>query len=115
MMVLTKRAIWNGISTILLGVSPNVAVMVLGANIQLAGSTCHVSASTLKYFLPPGSLTKALYSRNPDCQIWLDSYKEEYNGLLNTKLHLILLVKTNTLFCVRNMAQRQFHPCARLL
>jgi hypothetical protein len=36
---------------------------------------------TLKSHIPPGSLSKALYSRNPDWDIWFASYKEEYDGL----------------------------------
>jgi hypothetical protein len=41
----------------------------------------HVSATDLHCIIPPGSLNKAMYSRNPDKPIWLESYKEEYNGL----------------------------------
>jgi hypothetical protein len=48
---------------------------------QLAGISRHVSASGLKSVIGPGSLSTALYSRNPDRDIWLESYKEEYNGL----------------------------------
>ncbi len=48
---------------------------------QLAGISRHVSASGLKSVIASGSLSTALYSRNPDRDIWLDSYKEEYNGL----------------------------------
>jgi hypothetical protein len=37
-----------------------------GQNFRLAGSTRQVSAVELKCLIPPGSLGKALYSRNPD-------------------------------------------------
>jgi hypothetical protein len=50
---------------------------------MLAGSAQHVSANTLQCHLPPGSLLKALCSRNFDRSIWLDSYKEEYDGLIS--------------------------------
>ncbi len=43
--------------------------------------THHISASNLQCLIPPGSVSKALYSRNLDRAIWLDSYKEEYDGL----------------------------------
>lgn len=52
-----------------------------GKNFYLAGLSSHVSATDLKCLIPPGSVNKALYSRNPDRQIWYDSYKEEYDGL----------------------------------
>jgi hypothetical protein len=52
-----------------------------GQNFRLAGISRHISASTLQCPIPLGSVTKALYSRNPDRAIWLDSYKEEYDGL----------------------------------
>jgi hypothetical protein len=35
----------------------------------------------LKCLIPPGSVTKALHSHNQDREIWLNSYKEEYDGL----------------------------------
>jgi hypothetical protein len=54
-----------------------------GINFQIAGRASHVSATTLSCHIPPGSLSKALYSRNPDRQIWLESYKEEYDGLIS--------------------------------
>lgn len=52
-----------------------------GQNFRIAGQARHISASTLQHLNPPGSVTKALYHRNPDRDIWLDSYKEEYEGL----------------------------------
>jgi hypothetical protein len=54
-----------------------------GANFTLAGSAQHVSANTLHCLLPPGSLTKALCTKNVNRSIWLESYKEEYNGLIS--------------------------------
>ncbi len=54
-----------------------------GQNFHLAGVSRHISASTLHSLIPPGSVTKALYPRNPDKDIWLSSYKEEYDGLSN--------------------------------
>jgi len=54
-----------------------------GSNFTLAGSASHVSAGNLLCHIPPGSLSKALYSRNPDRQIWLESYQEEYSGLFS--------------------------------
>jgi hypothetical protein len=52
-----------------------------GNNFRIAGISRHVSANNLHCIIPPGSLNKAMYSRNPDKPIWLESYKEEYNGL----------------------------------
>jgi hypothetical protein len=52
-----------------------------GKMFTLAGSTCHVSATNLTSIAPPGSVIKALHQNNPDHSIWLDSYKEEYDGL----------------------------------
>jgi len=54
-----------------------------GANFQIAGSARHISATNLSSHIPPGSLSKALYSRSPDRDIWLESYKEEYDGLVS--------------------------------
>jgi hypothetical protein len=54
-----------------------------GVNFSLAGSAQHVSASTLHCPFPPGSLTKALCTRNLDRSIWLESYNEEYDGLVS--------------------------------
>jgi len=54
-----------------------------GTNFQIAGRASHVSATTLSCHIPLGLLSKALYSRNPDRQIWLESYKEEYDGLIS--------------------------------
>jgi hypothetical protein len=52
-----------------------------GKNFRIAGISRHVSATAIQCLIPPGSLNKAMYSRNPDKPIWLESYKEEYNGL----------------------------------
>jgi hypothetical protein len=52
-------------------------------NFRLAGSFRHVSANELRCLTPPGSLGKALSPRNPDRDIWLQSYKEEYNDLVD--------------------------------
>lgn len=49
----------------------------MGGNFHLAGISRHVSATNLQCLI----LSKAMYPRNPDKLIWLDSYKEEYNGL----------------------------------
>jgi hypothetical protein len=46
-----------------------------------AVTTTHVSARSLTTDLAPGSIKKALYSRNPDREIWKQSYDEEYDGL----------------------------------
>jgi hypothetical protein len=54
-----------------------------GVNFSLAGSAQHVSASTLHCLSPPGSLIKALCTKNLDRSIWLESYKEEYDGLVS--------------------------------
>ena len=54
-----------------------------GANFQISGSVRHISATNLSSHIPPGSLSKALYSRSPDRDIWLESYKEEYDGLVS--------------------------------
>jgi hypothetical protein len=53
-----------------------------GKTFNLAGSTCHVSTSTLTSTTLPASVLKALHRSNPDCSIWLDSYREEYYGLV---------------------------------
>jgi hypothetical protein len=50
-------------------------------NFRFAGQARHISASMLKCLIPPGSVTKALHSHNQDREIWLNSYKEEYDGL----------------------------------
>lgn len=52
-----------------------------GNNFTPAGIFQHVSATGLHCSLTPGSLSKALHCRNPDKNIWLASYKEEYEGL----------------------------------
>jgi hypothetical protein len=54
-----------------------------GKSFLLAGSTCHISATDLKSLIPPGSPLKAFHSTNPDRPVWLDSYQEEYDGLLS--------------------------------
>jgi hypothetical protein len=54
-----------------------------GANFTLAGSAQHVSVTSLQCHLPPGSLTKALCSKNVDRLTWPASYKEEYDGLIS--------------------------------
>jgi hypothetical protein len=48
-----------------------------------AGFTRHVSARTLTSITPPGSVLKAFHHSNLDKPIWLESYKEEYDGLLS--------------------------------
>jgi hypothetical protein len=50
-------------------------------NFQIIGPTHHVSTANLQCLTPPGSLAKALFHRNPDRAIWLDSYNEEYDGV----------------------------------
>jgi hypothetical protein len=54
-------------------------------NFCIAGQVRHISASALKCLIPPGSASKALYPRNPDREIWLNSYKEEYDGLTSNE------------------------------
>jgi hypothetical protein len=54
-----------------------------GKSFLVAGSSCHISATDLKSLIPPGSPLKAFHLTNPDCPVWLDSYKEEYDGLLS--------------------------------
>jgi hypothetical protein len=49
----------------------------------LKGSARHVSAATLVNSQAPGSLRVAFHHDNQDKTVWLDSYKEEYNGLRN--------------------------------
>jgi len=56
-----------------------------GTNFHLVGVARHVSATNLSCPIPPGSLSKALYSRNPDRHIWESSYKEEYDGLVSNQ------------------------------
>jgi hypothetical protein len=56
-----------------------------GSNFTPIGITRHLSADTLSCFLAPGSLSRAFYSRNPDRHIWMESYKEEYDGLSNNE------------------------------
>jgi hypothetical protein len=51
----------------------------------IRGSAAHVSAVNLKQSCP-GTLAKAFNNNHPDKTIWMESYKEEYYGLvaLNT-------------------------------
>jgi hypothetical protein len=51
----------------------------------LAGSTRHESATSLKSFLPPDPILKALHKNNPGRSFWHDSYKEEYDGLYDNE------------------------------
>jgi len=46
------------------------------------GFASHVSALGLTSKYPPGSLKRALDPRSPDAEIWYDSYKEEFDGLV---------------------------------
>jgi hypothetical protein len=54
-----------------------------GKTFTIAGSSQHVSATNLQSLMLPGSVVKALHRNNPDKSIWLDSYKEEYDGLIS--------------------------------
>jgi hypothetical protein len=54
-----------------------------GKSFSIAGASSHVSASTLISLVPPGSTVKALHKNNPDKAVWLDSYREEYDGLMS--------------------------------
>jgi hypothetical protein len=84
-----------------------------GANFSLAGSAQHVSAASLQCHLPPGSLTKALCSKNIDRLIWLASYKEEYDGLLSNDTFEIIGEEEYKLLQSRH-GRRLFHLCASL-
>jgi hypothetical protein len=57
-----------------------------GKSFLVAGSSCHISATDLKSLIPPDSPLKAFHSTSPDRPVWLDSYKEEYDGLLSNSI-----------------------------
>jgi hypothetical protein len=61
-----------------------------GKTFTLAGSTCHVSASTLQSVTSPGSVVKALHPNNPDKTNWYASYMEEYDRLMSNDTFDIL-------------------------
>ena len=50
----------------------------------------NVSASGLKRQQAPGSLKEALSAHNPDRQVWLDAYNEEFDGLSDLDVHSII-------------------------
>jgi hypothetical protein len=73
-----------------------------GANFTLAGSTQHVSATNLHCSLPPGSLIKALFKKNADHSIWLESYKEEYDGLVSNDTFEIINDQEYKALCLQH-------------
>jgi len=81
-----------------------------GKSFLSAGSTRHVSVTSLKYLIPPGSTIKALHQSNPYWSVWLDSYREEYDGLSNNNTFDIiseegfqLLRKQNGVWAIPSM------------
>lgn len=102
-MVFIRRHLWSGILTILSGVFSSISAMMLNylvlfttffVNIfkltsmmellflvGIGGRIFSLLVSLVMYRHPHYNALSALYSQNPDQQIWLDSYKEEYEGL----------------------------------
>jgi hypothetical protein len=56
----------------------------------------------------------AIYPRNPDRQIWLESYKEEYDGLVTNDTLDIISEEKYIHLCKANSG-KVMYPCARSL
>jgi len=61
-----------------------------GKSFSIAGSTSHISASTLMSLGAPGSNIKAFHKNNPDKAVWLESYSEKYDDLTSNSMFDII-------------------------